>query len=57
MSTTSIHLNPGKSNRANFYKRQIKVKFESKRAERIAWVLFFGIGVAYFVTTLVIAAV
>jgi hypothetical protein len=56
MSTTSINLNSGKSNRNGFYKRQVKIKFSSNRAEVIAWILFFGIGVAYFITTLVIAA-
>ncbi|MBK6524545.1 MAG: hypothetical protein IPG07_02735 [Crocinitomicaceae bacterium] len=57
MSTTSINLNSGKSNRNSFYKRQVKLKFSSRRAEVIAWMLFFGIGVAYFITTLIIAAV
>ncbi len=57
MSTTSINLNSGKSNRNSFYKRQVKLKFSSRRAEVIAWILFFGIGVAYFVTTLVIAVI
>jgi hypothetical protein len=57
MSTTIMNMNSGKSNRNSFYKRQAKLKFTSRRAEVIAWVLFFGIGVAYFITTLVIAAV
>ncbi|MBK6952426.1 MAG: hypothetical protein IPO32_09895 [Crocinitomicaceae bacterium] len=57
MSTTSINLNSGKSNRNSFHKRQVKLKFSNRRAEVIAWILFFGIGVAYFITTLIIAAV
>lgn len=57
MSTTSINLNSGKSNRNSFYKRQVKLNFANRRAEIIAWGLFFGIGVAYFIITLIIAAV
>lgn len=57
MTTTGININSERSNRNNFYKRQIKFRFQSKRAEIIAWVMFFGIGVSYFVATLIIAAI
>ncbi len=30
-------------------------KFKSKRAEFIAWALFFGLGVSYFLITLIIS--
>ena len=43
------------TNRSAYYKRQIKVRFASKRAEIIAWILFFGVGVSYFVASLILA--
>jgi hypothetical protein len=55
MSTTRMNFRGISTNRSNYYKRQIKMRFASKRAEIIAWAIFFGIGVAYFVASLVIA--
>lgn len=56
MSTSNLNLGDFNSRRNAFYKRN-KSKFVSKRAEIIAWALFFGVGVAYFVASLVIALV
>lgn len=55
MSTTRMNLRGITANRSNYYKRRIRMRFASKRAEVIAWIIFFGIGVSYFVASLVIA--
>jgi len=55
MSTTGINFKGINTNRSNYYKRHIKMRFASKRAEVIAWVLFFGVGVTYFVACLIMA--
>jgi hypothetical protein len=57
MSTTRMNFRGITTNRSNYYKRQIKMRFASKRAEVIAWVLFFGVGVAYFVACLITAMI
>jgi hypothetical protein len=53
MNTAKINLNETNTNRAAYYKRKVKMRFTFKRAETIAWMLFFGIGVAYFIATLI----
>ncbi|MBK7127771.1 MAG: hypothetical protein IPM74_14975 [Crocinitomicaceae bacterium] len=45
------------SNAKTVSKRQIKMKFASKRAEIIAWSVFFGVGVLYYFATLMVALV
>ncbi|MBI3134860.1 MAG: hypothetical protein HYZ14_09335 [Bacteroidetes bacterium] len=57
MNTSNLDFRGFNSNRRSYYKRQIKMRFASKRATVIAWALFFGVGVAYFIASLVIAIV
>ena len=55
MSTAKINFK-SKMNRETFSNlTERELIFKSKRAEKIAWIIFFGIGVSYFVTTLFIA--
>ena len=45
-----------KVNEASFLNEKlVKISFRSKRAEIIAWAIFFGVGVSYFVATLILA--
>jgi hypothetical protein len=50
MRTSNLNVSP-KMNRTSF----VDKNKESKKAEIIAWVVFFGIGVAYVVATLILA--
>lgn len=52
MKTTQISIRSKANNRNMFFKRKVK---ESKTAEILAWCLFFGVGVVYFIATLVLA--
>jgi len=56
MSTSRINLS-AHANRSEYYKRKIRIRFAAKRAEIIAWALFFGIGVTYVIAAIVVAVV
>lgn len=55
---TKVQLNSfNSSSEKTEYKRQIKMRFASRRAEIIAWSVFFGVGVLYYFATLMVALV
>lgn len=55
MNSANFQLKNNRSTRNQYYRRQIKLKFQNKRAEIIAWALFFGVGVSYFAASLILA--
>jgi len=55
MRLSNININSKINGEKCLTKKSFRVQFKSKRAEIIAWAVFFGIGVAYFVATLLVA--
>lgn len=55
MRLTNISINSKMNGETFLVKKSLRVQFKSRRAEIIAWAAFFGIGVAYFIATLLVA--
>lgn len=57
MKMSGMYMRSKVTQRAAYFKKQEKVNQRANRAEIVAWAIFFGVGVSYFITTLILATV